>query len=185
MTANKPRFKRLSPEELATKRANKECYHCPEKYSADHMCTTKGVFLIQLDDDMDEEDVAEDLGISLHALTSIDIGDMMKLHVFINGSMLVALVVSGCTHTFIREVVASQIGLHVAPRPGLSVKITNGDRVTSKGVFPKQWVSIDDEEFDINCYILSLAGFDVILGVQWLHSLGPILWNFSALAMEF
>jgi hypothetical protein len=73
----------------------------------------------------------------------------------------------------------------VAPRPGLSVKVANGDRVTSKGVCPKQLVSIDDEEFDLNCYILPLAGFDVILGVQWLRSLGPILWNFRALSMEF
>jgi hypothetical protein len=86
MTANKPRFKRLSPEELKAKHANGECYHCPEKYSADHKCITKGVLLIQLDDDMDEEDVAEDLGISLHALTSIDISDTMKLHIAINGS---------------------------------------------------------------------------------------------------
>jgi hypothetical protein len=100
-TTNKPRFKQLSPEELAAKRANGECYHYPEKYSVDHKCTTKRVFLIQLDADMDEEDVVEDLGISLHALTGIGIGDTMKLHVAINGSMLVALVDSGSTHTFI------------------------------------------------------------------------------------
>jgi hypothetical protein len=66
---------------------------------------------------MDEEDIVEDLGISLHALTGIDIGDTMKLQVTINGSMLVALVDSSSTHTFIREAVASQIGLRVAPRP--------------------------------------------------------------------
>jgi hypothetical protein len=43
-TTNKPRFKRLSPEELATKRANGECYHYPKKYSIDHKCNTQGVF---------------------------------------------------------------------------------------------------------------------------------------------
>jgi hypothetical protein len=100
-TTNKPHFKRLSPEELTAKHANRECYHCPKKYSVDHKCTTKWVFLIQLDADMDEEDIAEDLGISLHTLTSIDIGDTMKLHVAINSSILVALVDSGSTHTFI------------------------------------------------------------------------------------
>jgi hypothetical protein len=176
-TTNKPHFKWLSLEELATKRANGECYHCPEKYSIDHKCTTKGVFLIQLDDDMDEEDVAEDLGISLHALTGIDIDDTMKMHVAINGSMLVALVDSGSTHTFIREAMASQISLQVAPRPSLSVKVTNGFRAMSKGVFPKQRVSIDDEEFDINCYILPLTGFGVILG-------GPVAPLLRAHPME-
>jgi hypothetical protein len=70
---------------------------------------------------------------------------------------------------------ASQIGLQVAPRPGLFVKVANGDRVTSKGVCPKQRVCINDEEFNINYYILPLVSFNVILGVQWLQSLGPIL----------
>jgi hypothetical protein len=40
------------------KRVNGECYHCPEKYSAAHQCKTKGIFLIELDDDEDEDAAA-------------------------------------------------------------------------------------------------------------------------------
>jgi hypothetical protein len=35
----RPRFCRLSPEELAAKRANGECYRCPEKYIEGHRCS--------------------------------------------------------------------------------------------------------------------------------------------------
>jgi hypothetical protein len=66
-------------EEFAAKRANGECYHCNEKYYADHKCIAKGVFLLEMDDDMEEDATAEDLGISLHALTGIDISSTMKL----------------------------------------------------------------------------------------------------------
>jgi hypothetical protein len=46
-------------------------------------------------------------------------------------------------------------------------------------------VNIQGETFITDCYTLPLEGFDVILGVQWLKSLGPIVWDFAALSMAF
>jgi hypothetical protein len=34
--------------------------------------------------------------------------------------------------------------------------------------------------FVTDCYTFLLEGFDAILGVQWLKSLGPIVWDFVA-----
>jgi hypothetical protein len=34
-------------------------------------------------------------------------------------------------------------------------------------------------------FVLPLVGCDVVLGIQWLRLLGPILWDFVALIMEF
>jgi predicted aspartyl protease len=97
----------------------------------------------------------------------------------------VALVDTGSTHTFIREAVATQLGLQVALRPGLSIKAANRDNVASSGIYPKLRVTIAEETFNITCYVLPLASFNIVLGVQCLRSLGPILWNFNALSMEF
>jgi hypothetical protein len=138
--APRPRMKRLSSEELAAKRANGECYHCTEKYTTDHKCAGKGVFLIEMDDDADAESVQEELGISLHALTGIDVGNTMKLPVVINGVSLVALVDSGSTHTFIQEGLVSKLGLMVERRTGLSVKVANGDRVPARA-YATRWLS--------------------------------------------
>jgi hypothetical protein len=176
---------RFSSEELVAKRTNGECYHCTEKYTTDHKCTGKGVFLIDMDDNVDEESMPEELGISLHALTGIDVGNTMKLLVVINGVSLVALVDSGSTHTFIQEGLVDKLGLTVERRTGLSVKVANGDRVPSMGVCRQVAISIDNDTFDISCYTLAMDGFDIVLGVQWLHTLGPILWNFSDLTMAF
>lgn len=33
--------------------------------------------------------------------------------------------------------------------------------------------------------VLSVKGFDLVLGVQWLSALGPIVWDFSNLTMKF
>jgi hypothetical protein len=46
-------------------------------------------------------------------------------------------------------------------------------------------VSVQEEPFKLTYYVLSLDGFDVTLGVQWLRTLGPILWDFEKLTMAF
>jgi hypothetical protein len=89
------------------------------------------------------------------------------------------------THTFIKEEVTTQLGLLVEPRPGLSIKVANGDRVGCNGVCPKLPIAIDKEDFNVSCYVLPLDSFDVVLGVRWLHSLGPILWDFAHMSMSF
>jgi hypothetical protein len=81
----RPRFCRLSPEELKAKRANNECYRCTEKFMPDHRCTAKGVYLIEMDDEVEVDTAADELGISLHTLIEIDIANTMKLHISING----------------------------------------------------------------------------------------------------
>jgi hypothetical protein len=39
--------------------------------------------------------------------------------------------------------------------------------------------------FQIEFYVLPLAGCDIVLGIQWLRVLGPILWDFQQLTMKF
>ena len=67
-----------------------------------------------MDDDADAESVQEELGISLHDLTGIDVGNTMKLPVVINGVSLVALVDSGSTHTFIQEMSKVSLSMEIA-----------------------------------------------------------------------
>jgi hypothetical protein len=46
-------------------------------------------------------------------------------------------------------------------------------------------LSIQGKTFWVDCYTLPLEGFDVILSVQSLKSLGLIVWDFMALSMAF
>jgi hypothetical protein len=40
---------------------------------SDHRCTTKGVYLIEMDDEVEVDTASDELGISLHALIGIDV----------------------------------------------------------------------------------------------------------------
>jgi hypothetical protein len=32
---------------------------------------------------------------------------------------------------------------------------------------------------------MPLAGYDIVLDMQWMATIGPIVWNFNAQTMEF
>jgi hypothetical protein len=100
-----PKFCRLSPEELGEKRKKGECYFYPKKFTQDHNCPMKRVFMMEFDDQEDPDVVADGLGISLHALTGLSGTNNMQLMLSIAGTSLHALVDSESTHTFIHDVV--------------------------------------------------------------------------------
>lgn len=85
------------------------------------------------------------------------------------------LIDSSSTHNFIVEETASRLGLTPTASQGISVAVANGDQVSSTGVCAAVPIRIGDEDFQLDCYVIPLAGFDVVLGVQWLDTLRPIL----------
>ena len=180
------RFRRLTPVEMQEKRRNGQCYFCPEPYNKEHQCAAKGVFPLDLADDEDDPlSEINDLEISLHALTGLKAMDSMLLQVTVGEAQLRALVDTGSTHTFIQFALAQRLGLTVTPRAGLNVMVANGDRVCSPGVCLATPVTIGGEAFSIDCFALDMGGFDLVLGVQWLRTLGPIVWDFGSLVMSF
>jgi len=65
------------------------------------------------------------------------------------------------------------------------IAMANGDRVPCEGVARNVAMAIGTEEFSISCFGINLGGFDVILGVDFLRTQGPILWDFEDLCMAF
>lgn len=69
--------------------------------------------------------------------------------------------------------------------PGLLVHVAKKNRVTSTGICDATRIHISDEQFILDCYVLPIEGFDVVLGINWLSSLGPNVWEFKTLSMAF
>ena len=66
-----------------------------------------------------------------------------------------------------------------------SVIVANGDRVACRGLARDVATRIGSEFFAIECYTIPLDCFDMVLGISFLKTLGPILWNFDELCMSF
>jgi hypothetical protein len=81
--------------------------------------------------------------------------------------------------------VARRVGLNVSKYKPIRVNITNGSRLWSEGSRSDVKLLIQGDQFITHVYVIQLEGCDIVLGIQWLKSLRPILWDFSALIMKF
>ena len=63
--------------------------------------------------------------------------------------------------------------------------ISNGGTLPCKGKCRNVHISIGYYKLRSNMFSFPLGGFDVVLGAQWLRTLGPILWDFVELWMQF
>lgn len=140
--------------------------------------------MLEIEDEDAVGEPIEQAEISLHALTGIRASHTMQLQVQVAGQTLLALVDSGSTHNFIAEGTARRLGLPLALHKDLSVAVANGDRVKCVGCCNNVTLSINEEAFGIDLFAIPLDAFELILGVHWLRTLGPIVWDFELLSMS-
>lgn len=174
---------------MARRRLDGLCFNCPEKFSRDHakQCTMRGIYFLEMDTDdaASEQDSEEDMSISMHALAGIRMGKTLNLAASIGDTNLMALIDSGYTHCFLAESTALRIGLVPEPRPGLTVGVANGECVPATGVCKAVPITIGAETFHVDVYIILLDGYELVLGCDWLRTLGPIMWDFDRRSMAF
>jgi hypothetical protein len=118
-------------------------------------------------------DIIPNVEISLQALTSHGPANSKMLQVTVGAVQLRALLDTSSMHIFIDSKVAGCLGLPVTLCADLSVMVANGDRVSSLCVCLTTGFTIHDEHFAIDCFTLNHSGFDLVVGIHWLRTLGP------------
>ena len=194
-------FKRLSPEEMADRRKQGLCYNCDEPYIRGHKCARlffleAADYIVEEPDDTDEDGPAasgtslppfdpDAPMISLSAITGIRAPSTMQLQVRIGAHHLTALLDSGSTHNFISTEAAGRVGVPLQDSRGAHVVVANGDRVECRGLARGVPLQIGAESFRVDMYAIPVHGCDIVLGIAWLRTLGPILCDFEQRRMAF
>ena len=180
-----PFFKRLTRAEIAERRAKGLCFNCDDPYTTGHRC--KRLFWIEVPDEESnfEDEVEENPEISLRAISGLRSSRTMQLQAKIADCPVWVLIDSGSTHNFIRSGMIPRLGISVQERPGLRVAVANGEKVSSGGICRGVAFQVGADSFITDFYSIPLDGFDVVLGIKWLSTLGPILWDFASLTMSF
>jgi hypothetical protein len=168
------------------------CFNCDEKYFRGHNRTCRRIFFVdgielgEADELVGDAEPAGDAPIfSLHAVAGVPGFDTLQVRVFLGGAVLIALLDTGSTHNFIDKRAAHRSGLHIQQRPRLSARGANGARVVYSGVIRDAPVTVQGETFRLDLFVMPLSGFDIVLGTQWLGTLGPITWDVAAHTVRF
>lgn len=76
------------------------------------------------------------------------------------------------------------MGQPVHPTKTFEVMIADSGKVKSSGCWRSSALSLG-YDCSVDLYSLPLRGYDLVLGVQWLFSISPVLWDFHHLTLEF
>ena len=95
------------------------------------------------------------------------------------------LVDCGVTSNFLSWEVARKLQLKVEPTPKYSVEVGHGQREFSQGICKDVMLMMQGTEVQQHFFLLNLGGTDVVLGMDWLASLGKIVADFEKLTLEW
>ncbi|GJZ35315.1 reverse transcriptase [Tanacetum coccineum] len=123
--------------------------------------------------------------ISLKAISGTPTFNTMRMKAIVAKHLLHLLIDTGSTHNFLDLFTAKKIGYKMTKTYTLQVIVVGGSKMVSQYmVYGFQWL-IQGYQFKIDAMLLPLGGCEMVLGIQWLSTLGNIELNFHELVMKF
>ena len=116
--------------------------------------------------------------ITLYALLGSPSPGTMRIKGRINGHWIVILIDTRITHNFLDAAILSRLHLPVDPTVSFEVKVANGDTIMTKGACLDVKVVMQGYNFVVDLNVLPLGDCELVLGTQWLRTLGLIQWDF-------
>lgn len=121
-----------------------------------------------------QEDVTLLAEISLYALVGSPASQTMRVKGMILNHEVVSLIDSGSTQNFLDAAKLPTLQLHLDTSQVLEVRVVDGSIVKTLGVCHGVTISIQGNKFVVDFNVLHLGGCAVVLGTQWLSTLGEI-----------
>jgi hypothetical protein len=198
---------RISPTQMRERRAKGLCYSYDEKWNSSHICKTPKLYLmtgveiqhnepaeevffdsidgINMVEEQNSVECAETPEISIHAISGSLSPNTILIVGIIQQQMVVILVDSGSTHNFLDPATVSKARSPKLISKVIGVKVANGQLMSSEGKCPVVSIRVQGNTFCTEFYILTLGDCDSVLGIQWLRTLGLIIWDFVKFTMLF
>ena len=123
--------------------------------------------------------------LSLNALIGGGNSNIMTLTGCYKGMPLLVLIDSGSTHNFLSTNLAKKLNCPLQAVKSVKVTVANGADLHCTAWCPEFTWKMQGRDFCADVYLLPLDNYDLILGTQWLATLGDIMWNFTKLQMSF
>ncbi|KZV56971.1 peroxidase 64 [Dorcoceras hygrometricum] len=109
----------------------------------------------------------------------------MKFLGCIEGREVVVMVDSEASHNFVSRKLVTELGLPVDETVQFGVCLGDGGRVPCQGLCKNLLVDLRQCMVEVNGYVFQLGGVDLILGVDWLRTLGDVVTNWDLMRMSF
>ncbi|KAD3641337.1 hypothetical protein E3N88_30561 [Mikania micrantha] len=171
-------FRRLTPTELNAMR-NSPIVDIPAVNSSTVISDSDLAEALQV------EELTTQSAISYNALFGGCSASTLRFSGHIKGKAVQVLLDGGSTHCFVQTRVASFLNLTVESITPFSILVGSGERLPCSGIAKQVELKIQKSTVIVDLYVLPLQGWDLVLGVSWLSTLGPVVTNYAAATFEF
>lgn len=187
-TQSAPGPQRITTEEARDRREKGLCYYCDEKFSPGHRCERPQLFMMEdtgeASFDMENgETMPKVPEISFHAIAGTDHPQTLRVLGRLKNKELVVLIDSGNTHNFIDQTIVTRYGLPVIHNKRFQVMVANREKVNCAGMCQGITIDVQGHLITADYFVFPVAACPIVLGVQWLATLGPIETDYSKLTM--
>lgn len=202
-------IKRLTAEAMQERRSRGLCFNCDDPWVTGHRCKSRQFMILLVDDDYTTPVETEENPPELEDIKASDVVEPASMisseHFHLSRAALLGspstrtlrvtgriqqmevsiLIDSGSSHNILQPRVASFLQLNVESINPFDVFVGNGETIKCSGSCNNIPVHINDAIFQVPFMILPIHGADVVLGVQWLSTLGPFLSDYSIPCIQF
>jgi hypothetical protein len=199
------KIQKLTRDEMVERQLKGLFYNCDDNYFLGHKCKEQNLFMA-IFEDISEEDVETPLVsespeitnitppsdppevepiISLNSLTGFSAPQTLKLIGYIKHQKVIILVDSGSTHNFIHHHISQETHCYIHAVNNFQIMIANGGSMKCGGHCENVHLQIGDYHLKSHMFSINMGGCDIVLGADWLRTLGPILMHFKELTMQF
>jgi len=121
----------------------------------------------------------------LDAVAGTETSETIRLRALVGNQVMILLIDSGSTHTFVTKAFAERAGCHLSAAPVVSVKVANGQYMTSDSqVIGLQWWT-QGHTFNTDMRILDIGAYDAIIGMDWLKLQGKMECDWEGKSLSF
>ena len=185
------------------RKANGLCMYCGDKFDKMHAttCTKRpqaqvhALAINDLDQALTEE-VLTQLAVedslqeefeqlSLNALAGTASGEVMRLRATVKNKVMLILLDSGSSHSFVNSSFLSTVGITPVPVSSKKVKLANGQILVSAAIAPDMEWWCQGHTFRTDLQVLELGAYDAILGYDWLKQHSPMTCQWEQHTVEF
>jgi hypothetical protein len=123
--------------------------------------------------------------LSLNALSGTEVGDVMKVRALVQNKVMLILIDSGSSHSFVSEHFVKTVGIQTLQTTPRQVKLAKGQlMITDQWVPALEWWA-DGHTLKHDMKVLPMSSYDAILDYDWLKIHSPMDCHWEDRTMTF
>jgi hypothetical protein len=121
----------------------------------------------------------------LASISGVPKYNTFRMRGVLQGQKVSVLIDGGASHNFIDSTLLQRRHIPTVEFEGFKVEVAGGSTMPCNRYIPGMKLTLGRHDLVQDVYVMDLPDTNIILGVQWLSTLGPITTNYKTMEMSF